>query len=103
MIRAHGIDYEVNLVSNRLVGSNIGVFDAQECEIRILSDEIKPQKQQQVFWHEVVHLLLEDEDHDAYHGDWEPLVRRLGTKLFSVLGDNNLLREDWWERVVDRE
>ncbi len=99
MIRYQGLDYKVRLVSNTLNSSNIGICDLNNCELHILSEDVDSQKQHQVFWHEVEHLLTEEEE---FYAD-EPVIVRLGNRLFSFLQDNNLLREDWWERVVDRE
>jgi hypothetical protein len=98
-VHIHGIDFTVEFAETRLATQNMGETSWDKCEI-VLQQDMPPQRQQQVFWHEVVHCLLDGED-DEPEID-EAFIRRLGNSLWTVLNDNSLLAPQWWDRVTDQ-
>lgn len=103
MIKVHGLEYEVRTVPSGLTSNFIGQTDLDNLVI-LVSDDINSQKQEEVLIHEIVHVFLMNEKEimaavgpDASEG----LVTRLGTVIYDTLVKNDLLVEDWWERIVD--
>ena len=73
----------------------MGVIDHGSAEIFIRGDG-DIQVQQQTFIHEAVHGLTFNEAIVD-----ESLVNRLGADIFDFLIRNDLLREGWWDNIID--
>lgn len=96
-VKLFGIDFDVELAETKLSTLNLGESQMDRCLITIQQD-IPLERQQQVFVHELIHVLLDgEEDKDAIN---EGFVRRLGNNLTAALLDNDLLAPDWWQRVI---
>lgn len=96
----HGIDFDVEFAETKLTSPNMGETSWSSCNITLMKD-MPVQRQQQVFWHEVIHCLLDGEDDEPAID--EAFVRRLGNSLWTTLNDNDLLALDWWERITTSE
>lgn len=98
MIWVFGIPFSVRAVTAQLSSHNMGETQFDKCQITLMSD-LPLERQRQVFIHEALHNLL-----DGEHGDEEVeegYVRRLGNSLYEFLTTNNLLRDGWYEGVLD--
>ena len=96
-VHVHGIDFDVEFAETKLTTQNMGETSWDQCEI-VLQQDMPEQRQQQVFWHEIVHNLLDGEDDEPAVD--EAFIRRLGNSLWTVLNDNDLLDKTWWQRVI---
>lgn len=103
MITVDGIDYEVELVNPALGSQFIGTsfLDQQRIEI---SNALGEQRKRQVFWHEISHVWIQNEEELQMLGaeHLEGLVTRLGASVFAALQNNGLLVDGWWDQVIDR-
>lgn len=101
MIEVHALDYFVRLTDTPLTSELDGEVTFADCIITIRAS-MTGKKQQQTFWHEMMHIILEGE---TFGGGTtkkdEELVTRISNMLYGVLMDNGLLVEGWWEKVVD--
>ena len=93
-----GVPFSVELVEAKLTTLNMGESTFDQCTIRVQSDMPRP-RQEQVMIHEIIHVLLDGED-DEPEID-EAFVRRMGNNLYEFLLANALLREGWFDRIVD--
>lgn len=99
-ITVNGIEYKVGIITPALVSpvhQVIGLTDFDSCEIQITTG-LNPKREQQVFFHELMHIMLRNED--SFH-EIEPVVARSSETLFGALADNGLLREGWMEGLID--
>lgn len=102
MIRVAGLEYCIRITSNAgdfSSGDWNGEVDYNDCCISIRSD-LNLRKQQQTFIHELAHIVIEGEE-SGKGKDNERFVTRVSNILYGVLVDNQLLADDWWERIVD--
>jgi hypothetical protein len=74
-------------------------------DLRIMvSETLASQKQEQVLIHEITHMLVYDESlvMDRPHDEMESFVSRLANLIYETLDVNDLLVEDWMEKLVDK-
>lgn len=99
MIKVVGLDYCVVTTMVALPFEHMGETDFDECTIHIKAS-LSLQKQKQTLWHEVMHIVLEGEESGRKKVD-EDFVTRVSNQLYAILTDNNLLKDNWWQNVVD--
>jgi hypothetical protein len=66
-----------------------------------IREDMSPKKQQQTFWHELLHIILEGEPQGTNTQENEEFVTRISNTLFAVLEENGLLKEGWYDEVLD--
>jgi hypothetical protein len=66
-----------------------------------IREDMSPKKQHQTFWHELLHVILEGEALGADTKKNEEFVTRVSNTLFAILEENGLLKEGWYDDVVD--
>lgn len=99
MVEFFGIPFTVKTAIAELASHNMGQTQFDKCLITIMGD-LPIERQRQVFIHEALHNLLDgEEDKDAID---EGFVRRLGNALYDFLVTNDLLREGWYEEILER-
>lgn len=97
-VRVNGIDWNVTEESQKLATSNIiGLTDFEQCNIEIKRG-LDQQRAEQVFFHELLHILLVDEE---FTHDVETVVSRVSQTLYGTLVDNDLLVNGWLDRMID--
>lgn len=100
MIRVFGCNFSVALDDSKMSQLNMGETYFDQCRVAIQSD-LPRERQQQVAIHELVHILLDgEEDRDDIN---EGFVRRLGNNLYATLVDNDLLRDGWFDAILDNQ
>lgn len=102
MIEVQGLQYSIDLVPSGLMSNVIGQTDIDQQEV-LISATIPEQKQRQVLIHELTHLWINWEGIINILGpdDAESLVCRLANNIYATLVTNNLLADDWWDRIID--
>ncbi len=103
MIRIHGIDWLLRVVTPKLSDPNttiFGVTDFHDAEINIRSGLPKG-RTEQVFFHELLHVLLYQEDEAISPHMIEGVVSRVSVALYGVLSDNGVLSDGWFDGLVD--
>lgn len=95
MVKFFGIPFRVHAVKPELSSTNMGETQFDKCQITLMGD-LPVERQRQVFIHESMHNLLDGEDVE------EPFVRRFANNLYDFLSANQLLREGWYEDILDR-
>lgn len=98
MIKVKGITHKVVPL---LVGDQpleympLGQIQQLNATIGILMEGTDPQVQKESLIHEIIHACSGSEDIS------EEVVSRVSENLYAVLVDNDLLREDWWDKIFD--
>jgi hypothetical protein len=93
-----GIPFTVRTAIAELASHNMGQTQFDKCQITLMGD-LPIERQRQVFIHEALHNLLDGEEgEDAVD---EAFVRRLGNSLYEFLVTNDLLKDGWYERLLD--
>lgn len=103
MIRINGVEWNVNVITPALSAPNVsvlGLTDLEQCIIDIRQG-LPQDRTEQVFFHELMHIVLNNEEESFMHGD-EGLVSRVSELLYAVLKDNGMLRSGWFEGLVDK-
>lgn len=103
MIRVAGLEYTVRLSDHPGDFSNhmlMGEVDYENCTVTIDS-RLSARKQQQTFIHELTHIIVEGEELSKRKDVNERYVTRVSNILYAILADNNMLVDDWWDKIVD--
>lgn len=101
MIRVCGLKYRVALTQVDIRNDQLGETVYDDCAINIRA-HMALEKQQQTLWHEITHIIMEGEETGRKKYD-EAAVTRISNILWSILDDNQLLKPDWWQNVVDEQ
>ena len=96
MVKFFGIPFRVHAVHPELSSLNMGETQFDKCRITLMGD-LPVERQRQVFMHESMHNLLDGEDVD------ERFVRRFSNTLYEFLDANHLLRDGWYEDILDAQ
>ena len=100
MITIKGIKFRVGplLEESKEAGMFLlGQIQIHKALIGIRLHDTDEQIQQASFLHEVVHGLMPSEADD------EHLVSIIADNLYAFLVDNNLLKDGWWDKILDEE
>lgn len=99
-VRVAAVPYIVRIVRALLSSDLNGETHIGDCVIHIRED-MPPAKQEQTFWHELLHVMLDGEPHGANTPKNEEYVTRLSNTLYGVLIDNDLLADGWFDKIID--
>jgi hypothetical protein len=103
VIRVAGLEYQVRLSAHPGDFSShdlTGEVDYESCNITV-DARLSPRKQQQTFIHEIVHVIVEGEEVSKRKDVNERYVTRVSNILYSILADNDMLKDGWWDSIVD--
>jgi hypothetical protein len=101
VINVAGLPYAVRLCEAKLTSDLDGETLLSDCTITIRAG-LPLQRQQQTFIHELVHVILDGEVIGGGKSKRdEEFVTRVSNSLYGILTSNDLLKRDWWEKVVD--
>lgn len=90
-IRFLGIDYTVEFVDKLDHEDNWGRTSYKTNTIRI-EEELDPQRQEEVFIHELFHLACNATGIEWNRKQEEQFVDTIGKNMYGILKDNNLLK-----------
>lgn len=98
MITIKGIKYRVIPIIQETPEDGIfvlGKIDIPKALIGIRVNETDEQVQKSSFMHEIIHGIMPSDMDD------EQLVDILGSNLYAFLVDNDLLKDGWWDNILD--
>ena len=100
-LRVCGVDYTINIcnVKDMTPGCS-GIHNSDISEIRILGDSMSVQRQQQIFFHELMHAIDVTYNNNKLTEDQ---VDVLANGIYQVLSDNNLLNSNIFDGVRGAE
>ena len=101
MISVAGLPYTVRVCEPKLSSDLDGETLLSDCIITIRAG-IPSHRQQQTFFHELMHVILDGEEIGGGRSKRdEEFVTRVSNTLYGILSANNLLQSGWWGKIVD--
>lgn len=91
VVRIGGVDYEIEYSENLRIGNSIayGKIDYDDCVIELSSsDGTSHNKRCQIFWHEVIHGVVDHANLELPSDDEEHIIDTIAKGINQVIQDN---------------
>jgi hypothetical protein len=98
-IKVGGLEYTVEILDPNIPNPALimGFTEFEQNRIGLKSG-MSPDREEWVLWHEITHAMIEMFPPTLSE---EELVGLMAERLYGVLQENNLLRDGWFDGIVD--